>query len=819
MGARGHAVFISAMMLICLVALPVSSSTSARSVNEEPVCNAERNVTWTVGLVFCENSISPGYTLVSPMPSSTSYLIDNDGREVHSWTSPGGYRPGLSAYILPDGDLLRTANLAQEAVGDFSGGGIAGKIERISWNGELEWSWDYSSTSFISHHDIEPMPNGNILVIAWEDKTEAEALQAGRNPEIASDAPGGTANVWPDHIIEVQPVGTSDANIVWQWNAWDHLIQDYDPTKDNYGVVAEHPELLDINYIGATGNQAGRADWMHCNGIDYNVELDQIVLSCKNMNEIYILDHSTTTQEAASHSGGNSGKGGDLLYRWGNPQTHDAGLSSDQQLFSQHDVQWIEEGLLDEGKLILFNNGVGRNGAYSSIEVIDTPLTNGTYELQANNTWGPNTPSWSWNRGEAMYAAAISGVQRLENGNTLVTYGTRGTLYEVSPSGMIVWTYINPITGQGSLTQGDEIPDGNRAGTTANQVFKSHRYPVDFEGFSDKDMTPTVYLELWTDQCPNEESLPWDNDGDGCIDDSDMDGVTDPNDQCIGFDDTLDVDQDTIPDECDDSIDSDGDGIQDFEDKCEGFNDTVDVDYDAIPDGCDSLIDTDGDGVADVEDMCEGEDDEIDDDDDGIPNGCDETPFPASNEVNEPSNESFDEGNQNQPPASTQDNDSGEDSNLTTDEPDISEAKVPSSSVQSAQGETFMKSQLILAFALIFAGLWLIFYVLATQLKGTTVQTNAANTLLPVHEARYEYADSFPEVKPMIDLPHTSEVDSTAAPTIAAAEYERVHSVQSPPPVQPRSGPQVPLDGLPHGWTMEQWQFYGQQWLDARRGN
>ena len=108
------------------------------------------------------------------------------------------------------------------------------------------------------------MPNGNILAIAWEDKSEAEALQAGRNPAIASDAPGGNANVWPDHIIEIEPLANNQANIVWEWHAWDHLIQDYDASKDNYGVVSEHPELLDINFVGATGNQAGRADWMHC---------------------------------------------------------------------------------------------------------------------------------------------------------------------------------------------------------------------------------------------------------------------------------------------------------------------------------------------------------------------------------------------------------------------------------------------------------------------------------------------------------------------------------------------------------------------------
>ena len=300
------------MAMLLLSTAPMAHAHAEEIVEHPtPTCNADRT-NWTMGLVYCSEGATLGYTLFSPIPSNTTYLIDHEGRELHSWSSPGEHRPGLSAYLLPDGDLLRTANIAQDAIGNFSGGGTAGKVERI----------------------------------AWEERTEEEALQAGRNPAIASDSPGGQNNVWPDQIIEVKPVGADDAEIVWRWHAWDHLIQDYDETKENYGVVAEHPELLNINYVGGTGNQAGRADWMHCNGIDYNAVLDQIALSCKSMNEIYIIDHSTTTEEAAGHVGGNAGKGGDFLYRWGNPQVYHHGLSSDQQLFGQHDVQWIEAATL-----------------------------------------------------------------------------------------------------------------------------------------------------------------------------------------------------------------------------------------------------------------------------------------------------------------------------------------------------------------------------------------------------------------------------------------------------------------------------------------
>ena len=293
MAKHSKALLLTAIMVCSL--LHAQASHLEQGVTEEPFCNAERSENWTVGLIQCNDNLSAGYTLFSPMSTTTSYLIDHDGREVHHWVSPGGHRPGMSAYLLDDGSLLRASNIAQTAVGNFSGGGTAGKVERISWEGDLLWSFEYSSTDYISHHDIEPMPNGNILMIAWEAKTEQEGLQAGRNPAIASDAPGGSNGVWPDKIVEIQPNGTTGGDVVWSWHAWDHLVQDYDPSKDNYGVVADHPELLDINFVDAAGAQAGKADWMHCNGIDYNPILDQIALSCKNMNEIYIIDHSTTT--------------------------------------------------------------------------------------------------------------------------------------------------------------------------------------------------------------------------------------------------------------------------------------------------------------------------------------------------------------------------------------------------------------------------------------------------------------------------------------------------------------------------------------------
>ena len=231
-----------------------------------------------------------GYTLFSQNNSRNTYLVDMNNTTVHSWTHTrtGGY----SCYLLPNGTLMRSAVSTNSSL---NGGGATGIVQKIAWDGSLLWEYTYSSSTYRTHHDIEPLPNGNVLLIAWEVKTAAQCVAAGLNH---------SATLWPDHIIEVQPVGTNGGTIVWKWHFWDHLIQDYDATKLNYGVVAQHPELLDIN-VGSTSG-----DWMHVNGISYDDEKDLIVFSSHNLDELYVIDHSTTTTEAAGHTGGNYGKAG-----------------------------------------------------------------------------------------------------------------------------------------------------------------------------------------------------------------------------------------------------------------------------------------------------------------------------------------------------------------------------------------------------------------------------------------------------------------------------------------------------------------------------
>jgi len=423
-----------------------------------------------------------GYTLFAPLRSMATYLIDNEGKLVHSWQS--NYLPGNSVYLLENGHLLRTGNVNNRA---FTSGGQGGRVQEYDWDGNLLWDFEYSSNQYLQHHDIERLSNGNVLLIAWEAKTSSEAIAAGRNPSLVS-----TRGLWPDKIIEVKPQGATGGEIVWEWHAWDHLIQDFDATKPNYGAVADHPELIDLNF--ATNNNP---DWHHINSVNYNPRLDQIILSVhNNFNEIWIIDHSTTKAEAAGHIGGKYGKGGDLLYRWGNPQAYKKGNASQQKLSGQHDAQWIETGLPDEGRLLIFNNGTNRR--YSSVDEIIQPVdANGNYTRTAGSAFGPEAATWSYTATTPtdFYATNISGAHRLPNGNTLICDGPHGIFFEVTAAKEVVWKYINPVVASGPLTQGTPIPAGQQG--QENNVFRAYRYAPNYAGLTGKDLRPGDPIEKY----------------------------------------------------------------------------------------------------------------------------------------------------------------------------------------------------------------------------------------------------------------------------------------------------------------------------------
>ncbi|MGB1480877.1 MAG: aryl-sulfate sulfotransferase [Flavobacteriales bacterium] len=429
--------------------------------------------TQTVGIFLNTPESFDGYTLLDPLGSSNTYLIDNCGQVINTWTSD--YVSGGACYLLEDGSLVRGCRVN----GSFFGGGVGGRLERLSWDNDLLWSLDWADEEKHHHHDFAWMPNGHVLVLAWELRSAAEAGAAGRiNPQ----------TMWPESVTEISPTSPSGGEVVWEWHAWDHLVQNADSTLPQFGQPSDYPRKIDVNYaiVGGGGGPGGAnsGDWMHANAVNYNAALDQIAISSRRFNEMWVIDHNTTSEEA-------TGLAGDLLYRFGNPAAYGRGAESDQIFFGQHDVQWIPEDHPQAGDFAIYNNGDTRPGCMcSTIDVWTPPIqTDGTYELEGEAAWGPEALEWNYPETPAtsFFSPNISGVQPQPNGNYLICEGAGGRLFEVTQEGAVVWEYVNPEGNFGISPQGSDPQQ--------NGVFRAYRYGPDYPGFQGRDMTPGEPLE------------------------------------------------------------------------------------------------------------------------------------------------------------------------------------------------------------------------------------------------------------------------------------------------------------------------------------
>jgi len=463
------------------------------------------------GLTKTSESLAPGYVMFPVANSPFIYLVNRKGEVVHEWKGNYG---AMQAYLMDDGSLIQGADDPDYPV--FGFGGPYGRIQKISWEGKMLWDFEYANEESIVHHDFTVLPNGNILAIAYEAKSYDDALANGRKPEMI---PG--SGLWLEKIIEIEPQGKSGGKIVWEWHVQDHLIQDFDENKANFGNPADHPELLDFNMGREIPpaitedsldilNAAGKAernqstdnlgsDIFHFNAIKYNADLDQIVISSPHLNEILIIDHSTTIEEAASHHGGRSDKGGDFLYRWGNPKNYQHGDSTNQQLFGQHDVRWIEKGNPGAGNLTVFNNhppseidfsDMGNSSSnYSKVFELKPPMDeNGYYLMENDKPYGPENVTWQYMASDTLsfFSSFISGAQRMKNGNTFINEGARGRFFEVTPNGDVVWEYLNPYHGDIRKPNGD--PKSPMFMTFS--AFRANFIPADHPAFAGKELKP-----------------------------------------------------------------------------------------------------------------------------------------------------------------------------------------------------------------------------------------------------------------------------------------------------------------------------------------
>jgi hypothetical protein len=436
---------------------------------------------------------SPGFTLFTPMQSRVTYLVDAQGESVHTWSSE---LPSAGAVaLLENGHLLRAVRVRDPV---FAAGGVGGRLQELDRDGGVVWDFELASERYLQHHDFEPTPHGTILVLAWERKSIEEAVAAGFDPAVVR------APVWSEVVVEIEPAPPSGGRIVWEWHAWDHLVQERFPERANFGSVSASPGRLDV----AVGVQARRPegpaelaelralgyggedededpartqhsqhpprgrDWIHANALDYDPESDRILVCSRALSELWVIDHSTTIAEAASSTGGRQGRGGDFLARWGNPRNHGAGSADDQRLFFPHDAHWL-----------VFNNGpIGpsREGQVSEVVELRAPA-DGALE----SVWACTSID-----GTGFFSGLLSGAQRLPNGNTLVTIGAEARLVEITPAGSSVWEHRHEVQPDELVRDarahparaGDEREDPDHPRPNRAGIFRATRLAPDHPG-------------------------------------------------------------------------------------------------------------------------------------------------------------------------------------------------------------------------------------------------------------------------------------------------------------------------------------------------
>lgn len=402
------------------------------------------------GINYNSDEALESYTLFET--SSATYLIDNCGEILNEW--PVVFTDNHSK-LLPNGNIIYIQN---------------NQVIEMNFNGVITKRTSTSESDLMLNYEVIVLENGNYLCLARRIRTSSFFTQNGYNPSLGTPS-------YDDAVVEIVPV---TGQIVWEWNISDHVIQERSSSLNNYGEINQNPRLLNLDAISTY--DWTRDETFMLNGMDYNAELDQIVISVRKIGEIAIIDHSTTTQEAKGSTGGRYGHGGDILYRWGNPQNYGFGDESDQMLYYQHNPNWIEYGE-HKGKIIIHNNGLNRPGTsfgnrYSEAMIVN-PLQdgNGNYTLVDDKIFHPIQEDFSYNRfttNTQWYSSYTSSAKVLPNGNIYITEGDDDHFFEINPAGETVWEYSNQF---------------------GTYIFRSEKYPVSYEGFQGLNFVPNGTVE------------------------------------------------------------------------------------------------------------------------------------------------------------------------------------------------------------------------------------------------------------------------------------------------------------------------------------
>jgi hypothetical protein len=516
-----------AMMVGVAIVLPLSSAHAIEAFAVE-----------TETKIYKPDKSYNGYFMPVPYQTGTHYLMDMWGNVVHQFDTTG-----MVPQIAPDGTIWSIAQIQD-------------------WNGNVLWDFVPTRDApthpvFTMHHDMKRIWNKKLnqwtqLIVANQPITKAQADAAGGDPSISAAAYGTRLTAY-DFVIEVNMA----KQIVWEWHFIDHTVQSKNPTWANYvSDVKLKPGRFDVQWMTDNQRPNGQVgfvnDWCHVNSVDFNDEIGHVVINPKHFSQFVVVDHDKTfvsTTDFALNKAAAAGPDGDIIFRWGNPSMYNAGAApgwmseGDSQGYGWHQIQFIQPyhwarprlatdkwpdpayytasgvALPGAGNFIIFDNGCYNPTRIGSrvIEINGRIGASGTEEVPKGQYVWPDVAGykpatgnyqrriskqnvWSFQAGtlNSFYSQAQSGMQRLPNGNTSINSAGPGHMFEVTPSGEVVWEYQYPRAVAGTTVIMRTVgSDGNNAwqvdtpGTKgALYSYRHYRYGADHPGLAGKDLTP-----------------------------------------------------------------------------------------------------------------------------------------------------------------------------------------------------------------------------------------------------------------------------------------------------------------------------------------
>ncbi len=263
--------------------------------------------------------------------------------------------------------------------------------------------------------------NGGVLLeVDWDGKVVWEHRDEDQHHDARRTLSGGaiylTAERVPDDVAAKVRGGIPGSGASGMWA---DVVVEVDAGGER--IWEWHAfEHLDFETDVVTFNDF-RDEWTHGNTV-VPLDDDRVLVSFRNISTVGIIDKKT----------------GDFRWKLG------YGVLS-----QQHDPS-----LLPNGNILVFDNGATRPSLplpYSRVLEINPETNEIVWEYR-------DTPPYNF------FSPFISGAQRLPDGNTLITEGQFGRMFQVTGDRQVVWEYINPHFHPGPMN------------ALVNSVFRARHY-------------------------------------------------------------------------------------------------------------------------------------------------------------------------------------------------------------------------------------------------------------------------------------------------------------------------------------------------------